>query len=100
MKILSLNRDHIDSEHRIALNLDQVPTFEFMELLDHGGLKLTAKGSVLFVEKAETSKAFSRDFVETLQRKLYDTQWGLDEKAKHHQQMKESMAERMGLPLV
>lgn len=99
MKILSLNTEFTQDRDRIALNVDQEITPEFLTVLERGTLSFAGSGTVLMVEKPGYDPSFSAEAIEEIQKRLDHAQNHLDEAVEKRHRMLNSLAKWTGLPL-
>ena len=99
MKILSINTEHTQDQNRIALNVDQEITPEFLIVLECGTLTFAGAGTVLTVEKPGYDPSFSASTIKEIQSAIDNAQNDLEKAPEKRRQMLNVVAQCTGLQL-
>ena len=100
MKVVSVNAAQTVGFKKIAFNVDEELTPEFVSKIHYGSLKITGTGTVLVVQlPADTDTPFTSESVNSLNQKLKAIEDELADAAAKRERMLNTIAHNTGLPL-
>lgn len=99
MKILSINTEHTHDQNRIALNVDQEITPEFLVVLECGTMTFSGAGTVLTVEKPGYDPGFTSSAIQAIQSAIDHAQNNLEKAPEKRRRMLKAVAQCTGLQL-
>lgn len=100
MKIVSINAEQTTGPKRIAFNVDEELTREFVSKIDYGTLNFSGAGTVLVVQlPSDDDTPFTSGSVKTLNEKLQEIADEFATAALKRQRMLEAIAYNTGLDL-
>ena len=99
MQVISVNRENTVSQKKIAFNVDEDLTPEFVQRIQYGNLNISGQDRLLIVEIPEDGEHFDRDSVESLNTILSEVKTAIDDQRRKRDRMLNQISSVTCLPL-
>lgn len=99
MQVISVNRENTVSQKKIAFNVDEDLTPEFVKQIEYGNLKFSGQGRLLIVQIPVDGENFDSNSVDSLNTILSEVKTAIDEQRQKRDRMLNQISNATGLPL-